>query len=204
MHAPTGLSRALLLCGLVLTCQPSSAPAQSNAGAARTSRPVAAKRDGQRDFDFEIGTWRTHLRRRLHPLTGSNTWAEYTGTTLVRKVWNGRANLVELVADGPAGHIEALSLRLYDPETRQWSLNFASARSGAMSGPVFGEFKDGRGVFHGQESLDGRMIYVRFVITVITPTSCRFEQSFSADGGETWELNWVATDTRVKRTGAPR
>jgi hypothetical protein len=70
-----------------------------------------------------------------------------------------------------------------------------------MSSPVFGQFTGGRGVFFGQESLDGRMIYVRFVITAITPTSCRFEQSFSADGGKTRELNWVATDTRVK--GAP-
>jgi len=204
MHASPGLSRALLVCGLVLMGRPAMAPAQTSSKAAKPSRPAADKRDGQRDFDFELGTWRTHLRRRLHPLTGSNTWVEYTGTSVVRKVWNGRANLVELVADGPAGRIEALSLRLYNPETRQWSLNFASARSGAMSGPVFGEFKDGRGVFHGQESLDGRMIYVRFVITVLTPRSCRFEQSFSADGGETWELNWVATDTRVKRTAASR
>ena len=63
------------------------------------------RRDGQHDFDFEIGTWKTHLRRLLNPLTGSTTWVEYEGTTVVRKVWNGRANLVELAVDGPAGHI---------------------------------------------------------------------------------------------------
>ena len=68
--------------------------------------PVAAQttqRDGQHDFDFEIGAWKTHLRRLLRPLTGSTTWVEYEGTTVVRKVWNGRANLVELKAAGPAG-----------------------------------------------------------------------------------------------------
>lgn len=201
MDAP-GFSPALVLCGLLLW--PAGAAAQPSAGPARPGA-AAERRDGQRDFDFEIGTWRTHLRRRLDPLTGSNKWVEYTGTTTVRKVWNGRANLVELQAEGPAGRIEALSLRLYDPESRQWSLNFASSRSGAMSSPVFGEFVGGRGVFFGQESLDGRMIYVRFVITDITPTSCRFEQSFSADGGKTWELNWIATDTRVKSArGASR
>ncbi len=198
MDAP-GFSRALVLCGLLVW--PAWAAAQPSSSAAKPGPQAAQRRDGQRDFDFEIGTWRTHLKRRLQPLTGSNKWVEYTGTTTVRKVWDGRANLVELQAEGPAGRIEALSLRLYNPESRQWSLNFASARSGAMSGPVFGEFVDGRGVFFGQESLDGRMIYVRFVITAITPTSCRFEQSFSADGGKTWELNWIATDTRVK--GAP-
>jgi hypothetical protein len=198
MDAP-GFAPAVVLCGLLLW--PGWAGAQQSSSAAKPGPQPAQRRDGQRDFDFEVGTWRTHLKRRLDPLTGSNKWVEYTGTTTVRKVWNGRANLAELQAEGPAGRIEALSLRLYNPEARQWSLNFASARSGAMSGPVFGEFVDGRGVFFGQESLDGRMIYVRFVITAITPASCRFEQSFSADGGKTWELNWIATDTRVK--GAP-
>jgi hypothetical protein len=155
-------------------------------------------RDGQHDFDFEIGTWKTHLKRLQHPLSGSTTWVEYDGTTVVSKVWNGHANLVELQVDGPAGHIEALSLRLYNPESRQWSLNFSNSAAGTMSVPTIGEFKNGRGEFYDQETLNGRAILVRFIILDITPTSCHFEQSFSADGGKTWELNWVAVDTRVK------
>src|SRR5438874_11053350 len=91
------------------------------------SPPAAKESDGQHDFDFEIGTWKTHLRRLQHPLIGSKTWVEYEGTTVVRKVWNGRANLVELEVDGPAGHIEGLSLRLYNPESHQWSLNFSNS-----------------------------------------------------------------------------
>jgi hypothetical protein len=122
---------------------------------------------------------------------------EYEGTTVVRKVWNGRANLVELVADGPAGHIEGLSLRLYNPRSRQWSLNFSNSSDGTLAQPMIGEFRNGRGEFYDQETLNGRAILVRFVISDITPTSCRFEQSFSDDGGKTWELNWVAVDTRV-------
>src|SRR5215216_8089238 len=129
------------------------------------SFPVLAQRDGQHDFDFEIGTWKTHLKRLQRPLTGSTTWVEYKGTTVVRKVWNGRANLVELEVDGPAGHIEALSLRLYNPESRQWSLNFANSRVGTMSPPTMGGFKNGRGEFYAQETLDGRAILVRFVIS---------------------------------------
>jgi hypothetical protein len=155
-------------------------------------------RDGQHDFDFEFGTWKTHLRRLLHPLTGSTTWVEYDGTTVVRKVWDGRANLVELVADGPAGHFEGLSLRLYDPSSHQWSLNFANSKGGGMSTPTIGEFKNGRGEFFDQETLNGRAILVRFVISGITPNSCRFEQAFSDDGGKNWEVNWIATDTRIK------
>jgi hypothetical protein len=164
------------------------------------SRPDSASnaRDGSHDFDFEIGTWRTHLRRLLHPLTGSTTWVEYDGISVVSKVWDGRANLVELVADGPAGHFEGLNLRLYNPESRQWSLNFANSKVGTMSQPTIGEFKNGRGEFYDQETLNGRAILVRFVISDITPTSCRFEQYFSDDGGKTWELNWIAVDTRIK------
>src|ERR1043166_4110086 len=160
-------------------------------------RPVAV-RDGQHDFDFEIGKWRTHLRRLVHPLTGSTTWVEYEGTSVVRKIWDGRANLVELEVDGQAGHIEALSLRLYHPESRQWSLNFANSKGGALSPPTIGDFRNGRGEFFSQEALNGRAILVRFVISDITPNSCRFEQAFSDDGGKTWEVNWIATDTRVK------
>jgi hypothetical protein len=162
-------------------------------------------RGGQHDFDFEIGTWKTHLTRLQHPLTGSKTWVEYEGTSVVRSVSNGRANLVELVADGPAGHFEGVSLRLYNPESHQWSLNFSNIRAGTLSQPTIGEFKNGRGEFYDQETLDGRAIYVRFVISDITPDSCRFEQAFSDDGGRTWEVNWIATDTRVtEEPGKPR
>lgn len=155
-------------------------------------------RDGAHDFDFEIGTWKTHLTRLVHPLTGSSTWVDYDGTSVVRKVWNGRANLIELEVDGPAGHIEGLSLRLYNPESHQWSLNFSNSRVGTMSNPTVGEFKNGRGEFYDQETLNGRAIFVRFVITPESADTIRFEQAYSDDGGKTWELNWIASDTRVK------
>jgi hypothetical protein len=158
--------------------------------------PVKAP-DGQHDFDFEIGRWRTHLKRRLRPLTGSNEWVEYTGTSVVRKVWNGRANLLELDVQGPVGRIEALSLRLYEPETRQWSLNFSNSRTGTLSPPSVGRFTNGRGEFFSDETLDGKSIRVRFIISAITPSSAHFEQAFSADGGKTWEVNWIADDTRI-------
>ena len=179
--------RTVLLALALALAAPSAASAQD----------APAGRDGQHDFDFEIGAWRTHLSRLQRPLTGSTEWVEYDGTTVVREVWGGRANLVELDVEGPAGHLEVLSLRLYNPETRQWSLNSASARGGTLFPPMVGEFRDGRGVFFGQETFDGRPIFVRFVISDVTPDSCRFEQAFSVDGGATWEVNWIAVDTRV-------
>ncbi len=199
MNALKHLRIYLLLGGVVIALQIHQGVAQSNPDASRTNLQQTIKeRDGQKDFDFEIGTWKTHLKRLLNPLTGSTTWVEYEGATVVRKVWDGRANLVELVADGPAGHFEGLSLRLYNPKSRQWSLNFASINGGIMTEPTIGEFKNGRGEFFNQETLNGRAIFVRFVISDITPNSCRFEQAFSDDGGKTWEVNWIATDTRVK------
>lgn len=157
----------------------------------------AVSHDSQHDFDWEIGTWKTQLRRLVKPLSGSEEWAEYTGTSDVRNVLDGRANLVELRVEGPAGRIHGTSLRLYNPQTRQWNLNYASVRNGMLSRPMFGRFRGGRGEFYGLEDLDGRAILVRFVISDITSNSARFEQAFSDDGGRTWETNWIAIDTRV-------
>jgi hypothetical protein len=161
----------------------------------------APLRDGQHDFDFEIGTWKTQVSRLVQPLSGSKTWVEYEGTSVVQKLWDGRANMVLLDVSGPKGRIEGLSLRLYNPESRQWSLNFASSAAGTLTEPTIGEFKNGRGEFYSQETFNGRAILVRFVISDITPTSCRFEQAFSDDGGKTWEVNWIATDTRLANKG---
>jgi hypothetical protein len=189
----------ILLSILIVALQPASGLAQQSSDGSKASpQRIFTQRDGQYDFDFEIGTWKTRLSRLLHPLSGSTTWVEYEGTSVVRKVWNGRANLLELEADGPAGHFEGLSLRLYNPQSHQWSLNFASSSAGSMSQPTIGEFKNGRGEFFNQEMLNGRAILVRFVISDITPTSSHFDQAFSDDGGKTWEVNWIATDTRVK------
>lgn len=171
----------------------------SNAGGAAEGPEARALRDGQHDFDFEVGTWKTHVSRLLHPLTGSNAWGQYDGTSVVSKVWNGRANLVELEADGPAGHLELASFRLYNPQAHQWSLNVASSRGGTFGVPTVGEFKNGRGEFYDQETFNDRAILVRFVISNITARSCHFEQAFSADGGQTWEVNWIADDTLVTK-----
>jgi len=188
-----------LVAGGVALAVPAASAEPSDTQQLPPAQTRTAPRDGQHDFDFEIGTWKTQVKRRLGPLTGSNVWTELNGITVVKKVWDGRANLVELVAEGPKGKFEGLSLRLYNPQARQWSLNFASSSDGMLAVPTIGEFKDGRGEFYAQETLNGRAILVRFVITQLGPDVCRFEQAFSDDGGQSWEVNWIATDTRVKK-----
>ncbi|MBV6497126.1 MAG: hypothetical protein DCC44_05310 [Acidobacteria bacterium] len=156
------------------------------------------KRDGQHDFDWQTGKWKVHLRRLLNPLSGSTTWVEYNGTSVVRPVMNGRGSLLELELDGPKGHIEGVGLRLYDPESGQWSLNWANGGDGRMSTPMFGEFRDGKGEFFDQEVYNGRSVFVKNGFFAITATSALFEQAFSDDGGKTWETNWRMTFTRIK------
>lgn len=159
-----------------------------------------APRDGQHDFDWEIGRWATSVRVLQNPLSGEPPkWAEYRGTSVIKPLLGARANFVELSVEGPAGKIEGGSLRLFNPRAQQWSLNFASLRSGLLTAPVFGGFDGaGRGSFVGADMLNGKSILVRFVVTRPTGNSALFEQAYSADGGATWETNWFAIDSRIE------
>jgi hypothetical protein len=158
---------------------------------------AAAPRSGAHDFDWEIGTWTTKVRIRTNPLSGEAArWVGYSGTSVVKPLLNGRANFVELSVAGTAGKIEGGSLRLYGAQSGQWSLNYANLRNGLLTSPVYGAFDaGGRGLFYGPDTLNGRAILVRFLIDKVSPNEARFEQAYSADGGVTWENNWIAVDT---------
>jgi hypothetical protein len=171
------------------------ARALSAAGLPPPSRP-AELHDGSHDFDFETGVWRARIQRRLKPLAGSDEWAVYEGSSTVRPVWGGKANLGELDVAGPAGHIRGLSLRLYNPQTRQWSIRWANARDGELGPPMIGSFDGGAGLFYDQEDFGDRAVLVRFIFSGVSARSFRIEQAFSADGGRTWETNWISDFTR--------
>ena len=155
-------------------------------------------RDGSHDFDFDFGTWQTHSSRLLHPLTGSRDWVEMDGVTVVSRIWGGRANLAEYRAVGPTGVVELLALRVYNPKSHQWSINFATPNVGVLGAvPGVGEFRNGRVDFYDQEAINGRAVLVRFSIWGVTAEEARSEQAFSADGGKTWEVNWITRYTRA-------
>ena len=159
---------------------------------------VAAARDGAHDFDFEFGTWHAKVARLAKPLGDSTHWLHYEGPSVVRKVWNGRANIGEIDLTGPAGNIRGLSLRLYEPQTGQWRISWANANDGLLGTPMIGGFENGRGEFYNQETYEGRAIFVRFIFSGITESAFKIEQAFSADGGKSWETNWIASFTREK------
>ena len=177
------------LCVLALssaTAQEAAAPAASNL------------RDGQHDFDFNFGVWRTHIRRLKPPVTESNDYIEMNGTVTVRKVWNGRAQLEEIEVDAPAGHWQGLTLFLYDPKAHQWSQTFVDSAAGIISGGMIGAFKDGRGELYAREAIGGRSILVRGVWSDIKPDSHHFEEAYSDDGGRTWKSYFIADLTRTQ------
>lgn len=167
-------------------------------------RPAYAaqqQRDGSHDFDWEVGVWKTHLRVLRQNADGTAAWVTYEGTSNVIPIWNCRADMVQLEATGPGGrHIEAINLRLYDKATRQWNLNFANVEAALFGVPTIGEFRDGIGTFYDEEPIGGREALVRGMWSRITATSAHFVQSISDDGGQTWQTNWIADDTRVKGT----
>jgi hypothetical protein len=199
MNSRRHLRNCFLVGTLILLSCSISGSAQTNSDPAKDKpQETAAQQDGQHDFDFNIGTWKTHIRYLHQPLTGPATWVELNGTVTVRKVWNGRAQMEEIEADGSTGHFEGLTLFLYDPQSHQWSQTFANSNDGTMAVPMIGEFRNGRGELVAQEPYHGRTALIRGVWSDITPDSHHFEESFSNDGGKTWEPSFIATLTREK------
>jgi len=168
-------------------------------GAAGTPLPAASARDGAHDFDFLIGDWKAHVRRLPDRLVGSNKWIEYDGISRHQKLLDSNANFEEFEVHGREKdqHIKAQTLRLYDPASHQWSLYLLDLDKGVLSlPPVVGEFSGRRGEFYDQEEWKGRAILVRYVWLDISPHAARMEQSFSPDGGKTWEVNWICDLSR--------
>jgi len=172
---------------------------ESPAPAASTSKPSpalaqASEHDGAHDFDFLIGDWKAHVRRLPDRLVGSTTWVEYDGISNHKKLLDSNANFEQFEVDSPKAHlhIKAQTLRMYNPESHQWSIYLVDLDNGTIElPPVIGQFTGNRGEFYNQQAWKGRAVLVRYLWLNISPKSARMEQSFSPDGGKTWETNWI-------------
>ena len=165
-------------------------------GEAEQTAPVF--RDGQHDFDFNFGVWKTHIKRILDPFSASSKSIELNGTVTVRKVWEGRAQLEEIETDGPNGHWQGMTLFLYNPAAHQWSQSFVNSQRGVLAQPLIGAFNNGRGELFSSDTFHDRSILVRGVWSDITPDSHHYEESYSNDGGKTWVPAFIASLTREK------
>src|SRR5215831_2698857 len=157
------------------------------------------QRDGSHDFDFLIGNWKAHVRRLSDRLNNSDTWVEYDGISNHKKILDSNANFEEfdVTSTDKKLHIKAQTLRLYNPASRQWSIYLVDVDNGTLGlPPVVGSFTGNRGEFFDQEDFKGRPILVRYMWFNISPQAARMEQSFSPDGGKTWEVNWICELSR--------
>jgi len=157
------------------------------------------QRDGSHDFDFLIGDWKAHVRRLPDRLNNSKIWVEYDGISNHHKLLDSNANFeqFEVTSTDKKLHIKAQTLRLYNPATRQWSIYLIDLDNGTLdTPPVVGGFTGKRGEFYHQEPLKGRTILVRYLWLDLSPNSARMEQSYSPDGGKTWEVNWICELSR--------
>ncbi|MDI5976665.1 hypothetical protein [Amycolatopsis magusensis] len=147
------------------------------------------------DFDFLLGSWNVANRRLRTVLSGAGDWVEFPGTSTSRSLFDGGGNTDEILF--PTLGTRGFTLRLFDVERRQWALYWSNSQTGRLFPPVFGTFTDGRGDFYGDDEHEGRPIRAHYLWSGITPDSARWEQEFSADGGRTWESNWVMEFTRA-------
>jgi len=157
------------------------------------------QRDGSHDFDFLIGDWKAHVRRLPDRLNNSNVWVEYDGISNHKKLLDSNANFEEfdVTSTDKKLRIKAQTLRLYNPTSRQWSIYLVDLDNGTIGlPPVVGSFTGNRGEFYDQEDFKGRAILVRYMWLSISPNAARMEQSFSPDGGKTWEVNWICELSR--------
>ena len=153
--------------------------------------------DGRSDFDFLHGEWSVRNRRLAARLRASTEWEEFGSTCRVRPILGGLGNMDELTIDAPSGRVEAVTVRLFSPASREWSIYWAaSTGSGRFDVPMVGRFEGPRGEFYSQEVFEGRHIFSRFLWTAESSESCRWEQAYSADGGRSWETNWIMEFTR--------
>lgn len=156
--------------------------------------------DGRHDFDFEVGTWKAHVKTLVHRLSNANDWEELDGTVVTRTLpllegWNES----EMRVDDPATHrrIELLAVRMYNPAARQWSIYGSSLKSGVFDPPVVGQLSNGHGEFYGSDTWEGRAVIVRYMWQAVSHDKTHFEQAYSQDGGKTWEVNWIYDGERT-------
>ena len=152
---------------------------------------MEAQNDGRNDFNFLIGTWKVHHRMLKARLKGSDEWIEFKGDTVARKILNGIGNMDDNLIYMETDPVHSITLRLFNPASREWSIYWSTDRTGILDVPMIGGFKDGMGEFYSQEVFEGRHVYNRFIWSKITVDSCQWEQAFSEDGGKTWETNWI-------------
>jgi hypothetical protein len=148
------------------------------------------------DFDFLFGRWRIDNERLRERLVGSNDWERFEASGECRPVLGGVGNVDSFDTTWNGG-FRGMTLRLFNTQTRQWSITWASNRSGVLEPPVIGAFENGVGTFFGRDTHNGIRVLARFIWSEIAPNAAHWQQAFSTDDGKTWETNWHMRMSRI-------
>ena len=154
--------------------------------------------NGAHDFDFWIGCWDVRHKRLKVRLRGSTDWERFDGQARARFLPGGIGNIDELTAETWRPGYVGMTVRLFDRARCRWSIHWADNIHGVFDPPLYGRFTDGLGVFEGDDHHEGIPVRVRFLWKSDGRRAARWEQAFSADGGATWETNWIMNFTRAE------
>ena len=142
------------------------------------------------DFDFFEGEWTIRNRKLKTRLSNCDEWDEFDASQEVMKILNGMGN-VDFFHAMPGGRLfEGMTLRLFNPETRLWSIYWADSNFAKLDPPVQGSFEDHIGYFYGKDMCNGKEVVVAFQWDARDPDAPVWSQAFSEDNGKTWEWNW--------------
>lgn len=154
---------------------------------------IAGPASSERDFDFIFGKWKIHNRRLNERLAGCTEWTEFYAHQECRKILNGFGNVDDFHAEFDGKPFEAITLRLFDPKTRLWSIYWADSKIVVLDVPQIGSFDGGIGKFYARDVFAGKDIIVQFNWDKTDPERPVWSQAFSVDNGKTWEWNWYMT-----------
>ena len=161
---------------------------------------------GANDFDYLLHTWDVvNKRKKVHSLyddpeaNHQAEWEEFYGFFgMGAKYCDGLVMVDHFEATFPSGQIvKGLNVRVYNPATGAWSMLWFDDRQPPNFEPLVGTFENGVGRFENSLiTRDGRKVLVRFLIDQFTEKTFRWQQAFSLDGGETWDVNWSMESTK--------
>jgi hypothetical protein len=150
------------------------------------------------DFDFLMGRWRVQHHRLKRRLANCTEWDDFMGTSSARPLISGFGNLDENEIGLPGDPYIGITLRTYDPRSETWRIYWFDGRHpAAIDPPMVGRFENGLGTFYAEHMFEGKPVRVRFLWSRPSEQTCRWEQAFSADGGRSWETNWIMDFSRA-------
>jgi hypothetical protein len=153
---------------------------------------TASKTSSKADFDFLVGTWNIRNRTLKRPLTGSDEWEEFAATQELRQILLGLANFDIFHTEFAGKPFEGLTVRLFDPTTRLWTIYWADSQAMKLDDGKTGSFDGEIGEFFGRETVSGKDVLVKFHWDKRDPRAPVYSRAFSADEGRTWEWNWYS------------